>query len=167
PGRRRARDRRAGLDGEPHRRLARISTRVRAVGDLEPNRERGAGVPARRQCTGDWRELDMGHRSRLAQGAPRSAWRPSRRGAVRLRARRRTVRPPEPEHVWAKARVRPLVVDPRFAPYGVPRKPSTTRTNFSGSSKYGRWPLCSNTSHCEPGMALWIFHAVLGATLMS
>jgi catechol 2,3-dioxygenase-like lactoylglutathione lyase family enzyme len=59
--------------------------------------------------------------------------------------------------------------DPVLGPvgHGVPRKPSTTFTNFSGSSKYGRWPLLSNTSHREFGIALWIFHAVLGATLMS
>jgi hypothetical protein len=29
------------------------------------------------------------------------------------------------------------------------------------------WPLISNTSQREFGIALWIFHAVLGATLLS
>ena len=51
--------------------------------------------------------------------------------------------------------------------YGDPTNPSTTRTNSAGSSKNGRCPLFSNTTHCEPAIALWIFHAVLGATLMS
>ena len=40
-------------------------------------------------------------------------------------------------------------------------------TYLSGSSYEGRWPLFSKTSNFAPGMALYMRHAVSGATFMS
>jgi hypothetical protein len=47
------------------------------------------------------------------------------------------------------------------------RNSSTSRLNRSGSSRNGRWLLRSKMTSRDPGIALWIFQAVTGATFMS